>query len=303
MIVMRRSTREAFTLIELLVVLSILAFLAALTAIYFANFSPGDSGQRGADQLSGWLLIARQQARRDGLPTGVRFVMNGNTAVGIQYIQQPDDVAQGMYIGPVNGNNFVAQISSPSANLTQLGIQAGDYLELYGGGVLRRIVSVGGNGPIYNITLDQTGSPPLPGAPTTPPQAYAQQGGQAYTNYRIILQPQVIAGEATQSFPAGVGVDFSSPPWYKQPLSNPPARAGNYEILFGPSGAVVGQNTGTGLIGLWVRRLKDDNSVDRLADKPILVTVQPRTGFIATHPVSTSGDPYQFAKDGLASGM
>jgi len=61
---MRR--RRAFTLIELLVVIGIIAVLFALTAIYFVTFNKSHNVNRGADQLSGWLLIARQRAAEGG---------------------------------------------------------------------------------------------------------------------------------------------------------------------------------------------------------------------------------------------
>jgi len=302
--VKRRSNRqEAFTLIELLVVIGILTLLAALTAVYFANFAPGDSGQRSADQMSGWLLIARQQARRDGVPTGVRFVMSGTTATGIQYIQQPDDVAQGVYVGQASAH--VALINS-STDLRTLGIQAGDYLEIYGGGVLRRTAGpptlVANSTTQYQLPLDTTGVS-LPASPTTAPTG-------TLTNYRVILQPRVIDGEATLSFPQGTGIDFSATSWNNnQPLSNPPTRFDPnlnqtvYEILFAPSGAVIGANTTTGLIVLWARSMKQSNASDRFIGKPLLITVQTRTGFIAQHMVSPNTDPYEFARDGKSSGM
>src|SRR5437867_4390242 len=102
--------RKAFTLIELLVVIGIMTTLAALTAVYFVTFGKSEQAQRGADQLSGWVLSARQQARRDGRPYGLLFVdaagnpLQANAAgpvfaYGVQFIQQPDDFAQGVYLG------------------------------------------------------------------------------------------------------------------------------------------------------------------------------------------------------------
>ena len=364
------NRRDAFTLIELLVVIGIIAFLAALTAVMFVGFGSSETGQRGADQMSGWLLIARQQARRDGVPTGIRIDVTGTQ---VQYVQQPDDVAQGVYLARVdlgtwvNRGHNIARIYSPNTNLANLAafpVQAGDYFELSGGGVIRRLINFPGTKspvraepspkknnvywlclapstvpsnpipplpkPTYNAT-DYTGvdlpadaSPapyanPLPllpvpfaGPPSIPPQ----------TNYRIIRQPQPIDGEAMLQFPPNVGIDFSSPPsggvWGNTPpqaLSNPPLRfdpnTGNpayYEILFSPSGAVIGQNSTTALIGLFIRNMQSSNANDQFAGKPVLVTIQPRTGFIATHPVapstaSASGDPYFFARDGKSSGL
>jgi prepilin-type N-terminal cleavage/methylation domain-containing protein len=354
-----RRRQEAFTLMEVLVVIAILAFLAALTGIYFANNSPG--GQRGADQLSGWLLIARQQARRDGVPTGLRFAvtnttdpLTGNTqtaATQVQYIQQPDDIAQGVYLGRVNdpkwvnnGNN-IARIQSNSNLLPASGafpVKAGDYLEVNGGGVLRRIIDFPNLGVPVRLERPPTSGPPTvywlclapaPGRPVNfaallPRPSYAladytgvylldnpNTGTPPQTNYRIIRQPQPMYGEPALPFSANVGIDFAAPPWNAgftatNQLSTPPpspaqAPAGTryHDIVFAPSGAVIGANSGTNMIFLWVRNLQRDNTAEPLAGKPVLVTVQTRTGFISMHPAATSGDPYQFARDGRSSGM
>jgi hypothetical protein len=303
--------------------------------VFFVGFGPGDSGQRGADQLSGWLLIMRQQAKRDGQPKGVRFIVDPNTltATQVQYIEQPDDIAQGVYIGqepqPPQGYTSanVAWISSPAVNLTDpnaFPVLPGDYLEIYGGGLLRRILGVqaGSQPNTYDILLDPTTNNPLP------PTGSSSVSAAAQTNYRIVRQPQPLGwspsspGEPPLSFPTNVGVDFSAPAWNAGPpaygsasgtLSIVPQRAGNYEIMFGPSGAVIGQGSSANTIILWVRNIKTIPAADRTDGKPVLVTVQTRTGFIAAHPVapidpnnpppSPLSDPFRFARDGRSSGM
>jgi hypothetical protein len=141
--------------------------------------------------------------------------------------------------------------------------------------------------------------------PTSP----QNQSATANTNYRVILQPRPIAGEPVQAFPPNVGIDVTTPGpvWNAgNAPSNPPAStnaAGSFDILFSPSGAVIGANTGTGVILLLVRNTQTSNSTDRFVGKPVLVTVQTRTGFIAQHPVAPGVDPYAFVRDGKSSGM
>jgi type II secretory pathway pseudopilin PulG len=352
--------QEALTVLELLVVITILVFLAALTAVFTGAFNPADTGQRGADQLSGWLLIARQQARRDGVPTGLRFAVTKTpdpitgipqtAATQVQYIQQPDDIAQGVYLGRVNdpkwahnGNN-IARIQSKVNLLAApaFPVKAGDYIEVNGGGRLRRIINFPHLGaPVRAEPSPTTGSPPVfwlclapaPPRPANfaallPKPSYAladytgahlldnpNPGTPAQTNYRIIRQPQILDGEPALEFPANVGVDFGAPPWNaafaaNNQLSTPPpnpaqAPAGTtyHDILFAPSGAVIGSNSSASQTFLWVRNLRRPNTADPLTGKPILVTIQTRTGFISMHPVAASGDPYQFARDGRSSGM
>src|SRR5687768_12051149 len=95
--------RAGFTLVELVVAVAIIATLAALTALYFPRYSDKEIVARGADQLQGWLLMARQRAMRDGLPTGLLLVdhpvastrdpnlnQGANYCIEVHYIQQPD---------------------------------------------------------------------------------------------------------------------------------------------------------------------------------------------------------------------
>ncbi len=325
--------REAFTLIELLVVMGILAFLMALTALYFVTVGPNNQTQRGADLLSSWLLTARQQARRDGQPYGLRLVPDGNGYVTqLQYIQQPDDFAPtgSVYIGRVESPPYnIARIQS-SVNLTDpsaFPVQAGDYFEIYGSGVLRRIVNfpntaspVAQDNPASPNGIYQLCLAPPPPPPANPPYALTDYTGIALppspttlgpsppTNYRIIAQPRVVDGEPVLTMPQDVAIDLNSRSWNVYSpggaLSNPPVRGRQYEILFGPSGNVIGQGTGMTQIILWVRNTaKGPNDPDRYLGGAILVTTQTRTGFIAQHSVPGSGDPYAFARDGRSSGM
>lgn len=314
-----RHRRGAFTLVELLVVVAIVTTLLALTALVVSSLAPSFKTTNGADLAAQWLVSARQMARRDGVPTGVRFQIDAdNVCRQAVYVRQPDDVAQGVYAG-CDATGTVATISGVPAtvNLTQLA-RDGDYLELYGGGVLRRIQSVAvaptpAPAGTYLVTVygAPTGVPlpnvlvrdwPIPGEKVLPTP------GASPTNYRIIRQPEPISGEATLKLPENVGIDFSAPSWNgTTALSTPP----NNEIVFGPGGQVIGNGTKSGMIYLWVRRTergaaapaKPDNSVDHLAGKPILVTTYVRSGAVAQHPVSRKTDPYEFTRDGKASGM
>ncbi len=108
-----------------------------------------------------------------------------------------------------------------------------------------------------------------------------------------------------------------------RPIQDPANAAGTYfDILFTSSGQVW--NNPSNIIVLWVRdaskvphpRLDGSgNSVDGQAEynaagEQALVVLNVRTGLISTQPVfpppavpSTGYDPYQFAKDGLNSGL
>lgn len=86
-----RQDRLGFTLIELLVVITIISLIAALGYLFFPSFSSRTMVD-AADRVQGVLLLTKQQARRDGRPTGVRLVVTSGTFVNtLQMIQQPDD--------------------------------------------------------------------------------------------------------------------------------------------------------------------------------------------------------------------
>ena len=87
-------TRRGYTLIELLVVMSLMILLAALAVgVSYSGMVGSQKVISGADRASGWLLIAKQRALRDGAPRGVRFFQSTkdvNSITEAQYIEQPD---------------------------------------------------------------------------------------------------------------------------------------------------------------------------------------------------------------------
>ncbi len=310
-----RSRRQAFTLIELLVVITIIVILAGLTAVYFPRFQ---DQERGADLVQGWLLGAKMQAKRDGVPTGLRLNLTGNIVTTVSYIKQPDNYAQGIYVGANTNTTLGPTFGWPRANFNLPGgvafnapitlsgstepfvVQPGDYLELFGGGVLHRIANDPSAVGTNTLILEQF-TAPLP-APT---------GLSTATNYRIIAQPRTISGEQTLTMPTNVAISFETPLSTNPALTlsqNVPLRNATFlEILFAPSGAVIGQGTGTGQIILWVRDITDPMVVSPTPDwvlgKGTLITIQPRTGSIAAHPAASGSNPYAFTLDGRSSGM
>src|SRR5581483_11961539 len=71
------TRRSGLTLVELLVVISLIILLAALTvAVTQSSAFSSQKVVSGGDRASGWLMMSRQRAMRDGLPRGVRFLLN-----------------------------------------------------------------------------------------------------------------------------------------------------------------------------------------------------------------------------------
>jgi prepilin-type N-terminal cleavage/methylation domain-containing protein len=314
-----RRPRGGYTLLEVIVVMAVLAVLFTMIALFFPNFQGRQQAESGASSLSGWLLIAKQQAKRDGRPTGLRFIPltgNANFVTQMQYIQQPDDFAIGTYTGPSTSNTIAqftgvdfTQTYSIAGSSEPFQVQAGDYLEIYGGGPLRRIAP-GGVGKT-TLTLEMT-TTPLPTAPSSAATA---------TNYRIIPRARTLSGDVSLSLPntsndpnyPSVVIDFGKYASVNnnKPLSNAPQVSGQtyYEILFAPSGAVIGDSTTLGQIYLWVHdgSQKATNQLQGgtvTAGTPTLICVQTRTGFIAAQAVNPDAtDPFAFARDARSSGM
>ncbi len=285
--------RPGLTLIELLVVIAILAALFTLGVLFVPRVQEREKVARGADRVQGALLISKQRALRDRAPSGVRLIPDpANPALirRLEYVQQPDDFSGGLCNGTPGGAasttvNFSGVDFTGGGLATNLApVQPGDYLEVFGGGLVHLITAV--SGPT-SLTLAR----PLAATPTS--------------NYRVIRQPRILAGEQPVDVPPEVAIDLSpTPPLDVAAGSIPTRTVGGVpvrEILFSPAGAVVGQGTASDRIILWVR---DTTLPSPLEGGPRLITVYVRTGFIASHPVDYSGtDPFSFTKDGRSSGL
>ncbi len=309
----RRPGRGAFTLIELLVVIGILAFLAGLSVLIITNVDAYQRAPAGASQVQQMLMIAKQRAVRDRRPHGIRLVLDpANTSTRVYartvvFIEQPEDYAvqpgvtraPDLPTVPITSRKFLPfrRISgtgttitlepldpnqSPpnpapdfsggqGTDMTLWPVQVGDYLEINGTGLPHRIAAL----TATTLTL------------TTALPADVQLTG----HYRIIRQPRP-AGDDPVSLPQDVVLDLS-PGTNK---INPPS----LDIVFAPSGEVIGTNTGTDSIYLWVR---DETLLLHQGDNT-LVVVYSRSGAIAAHPVDRPpNDPYSFAKEGRSSGL
>jgi type II secretory pathway pseudopilin PulG len=326
-----KGRRPAFTLIELIVVISIIIVIAALGAAFAPRVTDSQNLTRSVDQLEQWLLTAKMRAKRDGLATGIRFIEDPNNP-GIrfiedpnnpgmysqfQYIQQPERLSGGSVVfattppagampwpaAPVyltggaclqaTGNQVqFANVDFTAGNLTvdQYLVQQGDYLELLGGGIYYISAVVPPNklalgGSIYDnaLSFNPTG---------------AQAG--ATTNYRILRQPRILNGEDPLQLPNNYAVDLAmSANVPRRPLYGAP-NGGYYEILFSPSGAVVGQGTTSGKILLYVH---DYTQTPVDPGKSGVVAVQTRTGYIGAYNAGPPTAPYIYAEEGRSSGL
>lgn len=327
----RRLRRPALTLMELLVTISITLLILSLAYLAMPNLQSRRMVD-AADRLTGWLLIAKQTAKSSGLATGVRLVVSpGGYCTTLQYVQEqadyspvgvvpPDPTKQRcMCDGPApigvktvtgqaNDPNGVATVTfssnisgtvppGPTTPAMSPAVQVGDYIQFGNGGPVYPIASA----PVLNTT-----NYPSPGnwqvkisIPQSPYNVPADTGTIAFT---IIRQPRPMLGENDLVLPEDTAIIMASSGNNPIASSNIPQRSGGtiFEVLFSPSGNVIGQGTGADKIYL----LLDDITAPPHAAAPVVVAVNVRTGQIGSFPVDTSGsDPFSFAKTGRSSGM
>jgi prepilin-type N-terminal cleavage/methylation domain-containing protein len=299
----RSGLRHGFTLVEMLVVLSLILVLAALGIAFIPRVTERQKTGRAADQLQGWLFIARQWAKRDGRPTGVRIQQgriyptpaspNLNYRTELQYIQQPPPYWLPQTTLTIGGSTatFSPTIDFSNGNqsnqsdwiVPQLG---GDYLQVQRNNVYQIISvsqSTAGAGNPYDI---------LNLAPTS------SAGVTTTTDYKIFRAPRPLAGENTLPLPKDVVIDTSTNSTYGNSL---PVNStlNSIDILFLPSGGVMPTSGAVSdKIQLWVRDVVEDDNVKSsgtLSGEQTIVTIYIRTGFIAAHPVDatvqTQGTP------------
>ncbi len=334
-----RQQRLGMTLIELLVVMAIIAVVGAIGYLSFPSFSSRTMVD-AADRLQMWLLIAKQQAKRDNRPTGVRIVVNSASttyASTLQYVQQPAD-----FVGPFPstctspdgtkvlfafppGGSLLGNGTLQDANTADdvASVQWGDYILIDLVGTVCPIGPAAGLPPLVSSTQLTLGPPPTPysapagqPSPSVPPVTVP-------STFRIIRQPRLLLGEEALLLPGNVSGQTTPDPnsatlidtsTYNQTtnpkgcLGLPPARTINgvncYEILFSPTGSVVGPAASSGMICLWVCV---QGSPGAPPPPPALVAIRTRTGAVSVANVnpnlSVGSDPYTFARDPRASGM
>jgi hypothetical protein len=168
--------------------------------------------------------------------------------------------------GAATAADFSGGFGLPVSNLWP--VQAGDYLEV-NGGLPHRIASL-------SDTLTLVLASPLPASiPAANPTM----------NYRIIRAPR-IQGEDQLQMPADIVIDLGTNTTYGNPLPQDPLTS-TIDILFSPSGAVIGRGTSTDSIYLWVR----DSTLPLAQGDNTLVAVQVRTGATFAYPVDNTPNP------------
>ncbi len=298
----RPAARRGMTLIELLVVVAIILTVISLGYLALPSYSDRKVIY-AADRIQAWLLGAKMQAKREGKATGVRIAVSNNIATSLTYIQQPDDFVQLITTqtpavagtcscagGPLVSFLSTQKITGLTGTPDQDPVLPGDYIEFHRGGAVYQIGSVPQNG----LTLQISSSGP-------------STGGQ--TSYRILRAPRPLPGEEDLTLPDQVAIDFNPiSTTNSTSRSQVPTRQVTtdgytttyYEILFSPSGNVIGNGTGQTTPFLW---LSDTLDYPNVNNRALIVSVQVGSGMILVSQVASGSDPYAYTRDGRASGL
>jgi prepilin-type N-terminal cleavage/methylation domain-containing protein len=318
-----RSQRKfAFTLIELLVVIAIIGVLAGLAIYFIPSFQTSERAARGGSNVQQWLQSARQRAKRDGVPRGLRIVFDTTTghATKAMYLEVPDDLGGGRYYDATakdwrtlqivsggslqkvllqsvlpNNTGVVSAFDFGAGFSKDPTVQYGDYLELDGAGLPRVIVDTAQSDntkPVYDVLVLAS---QLPEGISSPVK-----------NFRIVRAPRP-TGDEVLELPKSIVVDANTNAYYdgkvwgtiSLPIN---LTTGNLDILFSPTGAVMTRHSKPE-IRLWVRSTDEDSvpvvqPTDYFRGEPTLIVVGINSGNVSAYHVNVGNpaDPYDLIK-------
>ncbi len=156
-------------------------------------------------------------------------------------------------------------------------VQPGDYIEIFGTGLMSRITHVD-YAPGMPLQIKITPALRFPISTPTP-------------NYRILRAPRAV-GDETLKLPDETLIDLGTNATFGNllPLApGPVAGTGYVDILFSPSGSVISRGIASSTINLWVRSPSPNAPTDLYKGDPSIVSVFVRTGFVgAFNPDRTS---------------
>lgn len=329
----RPARRGGFTLVELLVAIALAILLLSLVVGLTSSGLGSYRTVRSADRVSGWLLIAKSRAIRDGQPRGVRFFRGADGFYReAQYIEVPppwvpNPLQEANPTGPriVFSYNtdtpaaptpptiidrhcyFVADSAADLATFDGQGLQAEDVLTLPGIGAAYRLtaapvaatVAFGGAGvACRELTLanwPDLGSATSDAAANVAALPTPRRATVTIYQFGFTARARPLFGEPLLQLSVDTAIDSAAG------TTLGVNTAGDFDVVFAPSGQVVGANS---LIALWVRDPTRPAWPAANAGEQVLIGVYPKTGLIATHPPAPApADPYQYVKDGLSSGL
>lgn len=274
----KKHQRAGFTLIELMVVMGIIALLTAIVMLIAPNVMDKDRARDAATQLQGALQNARLRALRDGLPRGVRLIVDPTSLVptpnsppyifvtssAYQYIEVPpvyvtNTTTLSSYVQFVYTVNAAGAITSRACSINGLTTDQ-----------LTQIVNAVNNAPAsYPATLSlptlgfwATMSSATASSTSSctvvlavyPDASLGAETSLSTYQFGIYNAPRPLLGEPSMQMPVNTCIDLSdgvSSPSFSQ-IPGSVLGSTDYDILFNPSGQLMTPSA-IGQVFLWVR--------------------------------------------------
>ena len=283
--------RTAMTLVELLVVMAIIVIFTAITAAFYPANQADRELSRFSNTVQSALLSARNRAKAERLPTGIRFYADPNspTKVGSVVLIQKPAPLDGLSFGgvgvtetPANSGVFLVTFATPLVSGTGDKIlTVGDYIVLNTGEMARFSGNVGTN----QMQLDSLNT-------NTGFVSKLQTNPQGYKIFRGTID---LSGDTPFELSNTIEIFLASGSLSVVPASV--SVSGAADIIFNPDGSV---NNATSEVYL---HLHNFESLAGDYSRDAILAVRKMSGSIGVYEVGPTGSPYQFAFDPRNKGI
>ena len=296
---------SGFTLVELLVVMTIMVVFASLTAAFYPSLKADNAISRVSTMVQSNFVAARQRAKRDRVPTGIRMQLDADgRCTQLLLVQKPEELNVNT-LGNITAVNITAGSVSGVLTFAQPLTQAGfedlifpyDCVVNNSSGESLIISGISGNNASFLPSFSIPNFNQIP-----------------FSDYRVIRMPRTIPGENKVDIPDEYEISLSkygsiAPGKESFARSNLPISTlavSTFDIIFDPTGTV----SCPGLSGdavLWLHKFTNEPT-DFSNDA--LICIRKINGKIGAFPVdrlnnSNPADfsPFGFTKDPRNEGL
>lgn len=283
--------RTAMTLVELLVVMAIIVIFTAITAAFYPANQADRELSRFSSTVQSALLSARNRAKAERLPTGIRFYpdLNSPTKVGSVVLIQKPAPLDGLSFGgvgvtetpPMSGVFLVTFATTLVSGTGDKIITGGDYIVLNTGETARFSGNVGTN----QMQLDNLNT-------NTGFVSKLQTNPQGYKIFRGAID---LSGDTPFELSNTIELFLASGSLSVVPASV--SVSGAADIIFNPDGSL---NNSPSEVYLHLHNLE---SLSGDFSRDAILAVRKMSGSIGVYEVGPTGAPYQFAFDPRNKGI
>lgn len=260
--------KNAMTLVELLVVMAIIVLFTAITAVFYPANQADRELSRFSNTVQSALLSARNRAKAERLPTGIRFYdsdANGKVD-SVVLIQKPAPL-DGSIVGNVSVNPMTFVLGFPVAY--QSVINPGDFVVLESGDVATIVT------PLPNATV------------SNPSSGFYQNLSSNGLKYKIFRGAIELSGDTPFELSNIIEILGSGSGAFSTAA----------DIIFNPDGSLNNSPVDVYL------HLHNFESVSGDYSRDAILAVRKMSGSIGVYEVGPTGNPYQFAIDPRNKGI